>query len=39
VPSEIDELIEALGLEFDSEEHVGLERLLGPGAMTSYRRA
>lgn len=39
VPSEVDELTEALGIEFDSEEHVDLERLLGPGAMTSYRRA
>lgn len=38
VPSEAADLAEQLGIEFDTEEHVELERLLGPGQMTSFRR-
>jgi hypothetical protein len=38
VPSEAADLAEQLGIEFDTEEHVELEKLLGPGAMTSFRR-
>jgi hypothetical protein len=37
-PSEAADLKEELGIEFDSEEHVELEKLLGPGAQTSFRR-
>ena len=37
-PSETTELRDTLGIEFDSEEHVELEKLLGPGAQTSFRR-
>lgn len=37
-PSEAADLKENLGIEFDSEEHVALEKLLGPGAQTSFRR-
>jgi 26S proteasome regulatory subunit, ATPase 3, interacting protein len=37
-PSEAADLKEDLGIEFDSEEHVTLEKLLGPGAQTSFRR-
>ena len=37
-PSESADLKEDLGIEFDSEEHVELEKLLGPGALTSFRR-
>lgn len=36
-PSESQDLASDLGIEFDTEEHVELEKLLGPGAMTSYR--
>ncbi|KIM22976.1 hypothetical protein M408DRAFT_321683 [Serendipita vermifera MAFF 305830] len=38
VPSEAADLKENLGIEFDSEEHVQLEKLLGPGSLTSFRR-
>ncbi|KAG8801753.1 hypothetical protein FRC16_011196 [Serendipita sp. 398] len=37
-PSEVTELAEDLGVEWDSEEHVALEIRMGPNAMTTHRR-